>query len=92
MGEGNDNAGSPLLVTEWLASGRVRLAIPGEEFPPRAVVDRLGGWARWRDIRKVDVGGKTVWVGRPTFGETMVLDDKGHLVRAKKVLAVALSA
>ena len=34
----------------------------------------------------MEAAGRVVWVGRPTFGETMVLDEKGHLVRAKKVL------
>ena len=80
MGEGNDNAGSLLVVAEWLSKGRMRIAAPGE-VPPRAVVARIGH-DRVKDIRRAEVGGKVVWVGSSTWGNTMVLDENGHLVRS----------
>ena len=43
-----------------------------------------------RDIKRVEVDGKTVWVGRPTFGEVLVLDEQGHMVRSKKTVEIAL--
>jgi len=88
MGEGNDNAGSASYVADWLASGRLRVAAPGE-VPPRAVVARIGH-EHVKAIRRVEVAGKVVWVGRAKFGETMVLDERGHLVRAAKIVAAAL--
>ncbi len=89
MGEGNDNVGSVSYVADWLTSGRLRVAAPGE-VPPRAVVARIGH-ERVKDIRRAEVGGKVVWIGRATFGETMVLDESGHLVRSKKIVAEAMS-
>ena len=89
MGEGNDNAGCVSYVADWIARGRLRVAAPGE-VPPRAVVARIGH-DRARDIRRAEVGGKTVWIGRLTFGETLVLDENGHLVRSKKIVAAALA-
>ena len=89
MGEGNDNAGSLVVVAEWLEKGRMRIAAPGE-VPPRAVVVRIGH-DRVKDIRRAEVGGKVVWVGSATWGNTMVLDENGHLVRSKKLAAEALS-
>jgi len=89
MGEGDDNAGSASLVADYLTSGRLRVAAPGE-VPPRAVVARIGH-DRVKEIRRVEVEGRVVWVGRPLFaGEAIVLDEHGHLVRAKKVVAAAL--
>jgi hypothetical protein len=49
------------------------------------VLERIGH-AHYASIRRVEAAGRVVWVGRPTYGETLVLDEKGHLVRAKKVL------
>jgi hypothetical protein len=90
IGEGFDNAGSLLSVAEWIASGRLRIATEADAVPPRAVVERIG-WDRLRDIRRVDVDGRAVWLGRALWGtETLVLDEKGHLVRSKKVRDAAL--
>jgi hypothetical protein len=85
IGQGNENAGSASLVADWLISGRLRVARPGE-VPPYAVLKRIGQ-EHLRSIRRVTAEGRTVWVGRPTFGETLVLDEKGHIVRSKKILA-----
>lgn len=51
------------------------------------------GTDRWKEIRRVEVGGKTVWVGRALFGsEDLVLDENGKLVRAKKIVEGAIAA
>lgn len=92
VGEGKDVAGSLCYVADWIVSGRleiVGLQQPGlstDDVPPRPVVQRIGH-EHVKDIRRVDVEGRSVWVGRATFGEQMVLDEKGRIVRAKKVLA-----
>jgi hypothetical protein len=73
---------------EMLEKGHIRAVREGD-VPPQPVADRIGV-ERWRDIRRVNVGGKNVWVGRATFGsEDLVLDDKGKLVRARKVVDAA---
>ena len=59
--------------------------VSADEVPPRPVLERIGH-AHYASIRRVEAAGRVVWVGRPTYGETLVLDEKGHLVRAKKVL------
>jgi hypothetical protein len=88
--ESGEDVGSPLLVADYLASGRLRLTRDGEIFPPRAVVLRAGGWSRLREIRRVEAVGKVVWVTRAMFAsDFMVLDDAGHLVRSKKVAETA---
>ncbi|MGA7122392.1 MAG: hypothetical protein WBY94_19975 [Polyangiaceae bacterium] len=87
IGDGNDNAGSLLYVAQWIKDGRLRIVKPEDNVPPRAVLERIGQ-DRVRDIRTVEVDGRKVWVGRPLFSlETLVLDEKGHLVRSKKILA-----
>jgi hypothetical protein len=85
MGEGHENAGSPAYVADWIASGRLRVATAADNVPPYAVLKRIGH-ARLAEIRCHRVEGRTVWIGRATFGETMHLDDKGHLIRSKKIL------
>lgn len=91
-GDGRDGAGSLLMVADWIASGRLRLARPGEVFAPHAVVARIGS-DKVREIKRVDVNGVVVWVGRPTFAsESLVLDGNGHMVRSKKIREVALRA
>ena len=89
IGEGGDNAGSLAYVAEWIKVGRVRVAGPNDIVPPRAVVQRIGH-ERWKDIRQVSINGRVVWVGRPTFDKAMVLDEKGHLVKSKKIVSSAL--
>lgn len=84
MGEGNDNAGSLELVADWVVSGRLRIVAP-DSVPPRKVVERIGH-DRVRDIRRIELPERTVWIGRPMFADELVLDEKGHLVRSKKVL------
>ena len=87
IGDGNDNAGSLLLVAERIKDGRIRIAKPEDNVPPRAVVERIGQ-DQVKDIRAVEVDGRKVWVGRARFSfESLVLDEKGHLVRSKKILA-----
>ena len=88
---GSTNAGSLAYVADWLTKGEAdgftkKLEIvPVDSVPPRPVLERIGH-EHLKDIRRVEAAGRVVWIGRPTFGETMVLDEKGHIVRAKKVL------
>ena len=90
-GSSSTNAGSLAYVADWLTKGEAdgftkKLEIvPVDSVPPRPVLERIGH-EHLKDIRRVEAAGRVVWVGRPTFGETLILDEKGHLVRAKKVL------
>jgi hypothetical protein len=90
VGEGKDTAGSLCFVADWITSGQMQI-VSADDVPPRAVVQRIGH-DHIKDIRRVDVEGRSVWVGRPTFGDTVVLDAKGHLVRAKKILEAVRTA
>lgn len=85
---GTKRIGSAAHVADMLAKGKFRVAKEGE-VPPRAVAARIG-FERWRDIKRIAVGGKVVWVGRATFGSAdLILDEKGKLVRAKKIVEAA---
>ena len=88
-GKGSSKSfGTVAHVADMITKGKLRVARPGE-VPPRAVVERIG-YDRWKDIRRVEVGGKVVWVGRALFGsEDLVLDENGRLVRAKKIVEAA---
>jgi hypothetical protein len=89
-GREHDVCGSLSYVAEWLASGRVRIARPDEILPPPAVLARIGH-EKWKDIRRVTVDSKTVWIGTARFAyEPLVLDAEGHIVRSKKVRETAL--
>lgn len=86
-----DSAGSLAVVADRIASGRIRL-VRADEVPPAPVTRRLGH-EKHREIRRVEVAGRVVWVGRPRFDwKFMVLDERGRLVRAKAVLEAALAA
>ena len=88
-GKGSSKSfGTVAHVADMITRGKLRVAGPGE-VPPRAVVERIG-FDRWKNIRRVDVSGKIVWVGRATFGsEDLILDENGKLVRAKKIVEAA---
>lgn len=84
------SVGTLELVASWLVSGRMRVAGPEDVIPPRAVTDRLR--ISWKDVLRVDVNGRIVWIGRRfASSETLVLDDDGHIVRAKKLVDAAES-
>ena len=69
-------------AADMLAKGHLRVAKEGE-VPPQAVAERVG-LDRWKEIRRIDVAGRVVWVGRAMFGsEDLVLDERGRLVRGK---------
>ncbi len=92
VGEGNENAGSASLVAGYIASGRFRIAAPSEAIPPHAVIDRIGKERPWKEIRRVEVDGRVVWVARRLWASApMVLDDRGHIVRAKRLVEAALA-
>jgi len=76
---------------DLIGKGQLRVAAEGE-VPPYPVVERIGA-DKWKDIRRVEVGGRVVWVGRATFGsEDLVLDAEGKLVRARKIADAAIAA
>lgn len=90
------NAGSVEDVAGFLAQApgakdtggfplRSMRIVDASEVPPRPVVERIGH-EHVLKIRRVEAAGRVVWVGRPTFGEVLVLDEKGRLVRAQKVI------
>lgn len=77
-------------IAAMFASGRMRVAGPEDVIPPRAVTDRLR--VSWKDVLRVDINGRVVWIGRQfASSETLVLDDDGHIVRAKKLVDSACS-
>lgn len=81
--------GSVADVAYQLGNGRLRVVAPGE-VPPQKVLDRIGH-DQLREIRRVEVHGRVVWVGRPRFSSApLVLDEHGRVVRAKAVVAAAL--
>lgn len=79
-------AGSLAYVADWIASGRMWIVSP-DDVPPEPVVRRIGHEC-WKEIRRVEVAGRTVWVGRARGAyELLVLDERGRIVRAKAVLS-----
>jgi len=89
MGEGRDDAGSLLLVADWISKGRLRIAAPSEVIPPRRVLERFGYDELHRIIRVI-IGDRTMWVGRRMFEDLMVLDDAGWIVRGSKLREAAI--
>jgi hypothetical protein len=78
-------------VMDLMTKGQLRHAKVGE-VPPGPVVNRIGV-DRWKEIRRVEVGGRVVWVGRATFGsQDLVLDEQGRLVRNRKLVEAAEAA
>lgn len=88
---GRDSLGSVADVAYQIESGRLRVAAP-PDVPPKKVLDRIGH-DQLKEIQRLEVGGRVVWVGRARFSyEQMILDDQGRLVRARAVVAEALRA
>jgi hypothetical protein len=84
------SVGTLETVALLFASGRMRVAGPEDVIPPRAVVERIG--VRFDEIARVEAFGKVAWVGRPVGSVgALVVDDEGHLVRAKKLREAAES-
>lgn len=76
-------------VVRQIDAGNLRVAAPSF-VPPRPVLDRFGHHAL-KTILCVYVGHHRVWVGRERWSyQFLVLDEKGHKVRAKAVVAEAI--
>lgn len=89
-GRGTDEVADVPTFMKWIEKGWVHP--PSGDVPPQAVAARIG-YDRWKDIVRVEVGKKTVWIGRATFGgENLILDENGRLVRAKKTVEAAEAA
>jgi len=89
--DGSSTVGTLAAVAAMFASGRMRIAGPEDIIPPRAVTDRLR--ISWKNVLRVDVNGRIVWIGYQfASSEALVLDDDGHIVRAKKAVAAAHEA
>lgn len=89
VGEGHGRFGSLADIAHAIEAGSMRIAAP-ETVPPRKVTDRIGH-ERYKDILKVTVLDRTVWVGWPRFAnDPLVLDEKGHKVRNKAVVDAAM--
>jgi len=83
--------GSLAGVAARLADGSLRIA-PADDVPPEPVTRRIGH-DRHREIMRVAVGDRVVWVGRPCFAaEVLVLDERGRIVRARRLREMALRA
>lgn len=84
-------AGSLLSVASQIANGQLRI-VTANEVPPAPVVNRIGHGI-YREIRRVDCGKRTVWVGRPRMANSpLVLDESGRIVRARAVCEAAMAA
>jgi hypothetical protein len=82
VGEGNDDAGSLLLVAQRIVDDKLRLARSDEVIPPRAVIQRLG--IPFTEIVRAEHRGTVIWAGRPTFSyDALVVNEHGHIVRKK---------
>lgn len=87
----NNSAGSLESVAQQLTSGRLR-SVSAEEVPPAKVTTRIGQ-ARWKEIKRVEVHGRTVWVSRMLYAlDAIVLDENGRMVRSKAVCVAAVVA
>ena len=81
-----DSLGTLDVVVEQIEAKRLRVATAAD-VPPKPVLDRVGH-SQLAEVRRVEVAGRVVWVGRERFGhEPLVLDERGRLVRARAVLA-----
>jgi hypothetical protein len=88
---GTASAGSLSHVAAGIECGRYRV-VPADDVPPEPVTRRIGH-ERWKEILKIQVGVRTVWVGRKRFSyDPMVLDAAGRIVRAKAVCELAIKA
>jgi hypothetical protein len=88
---GEPRLGSLSDVAYQLGNGRLRVAAPSE-VPPKKVLDRFGH-DRLKEIKRLEIAGRVVWVGRVRFSyEIMILDENGRIVRAKAVVSEALKA
>lgn len=88
---GRESLGSIADIAYQIENGRLRAADPSS-IPPKKVLDRIGH-DQLKEIKRLEIKGRIVWVGRARFSyEHMILDDQGRLVRAKAVVAEALKA
>lgn len=77
------------LAAERIAEGRYQI-VAESDVPPRPVAERFG-MENVKRIKKVEAEGRTVWVGQSqSWNPPEVLDEKGRIVRAKKVREAAL--
>ena len=83
------NVGSLGSVSDWVESGRLRVVTP-ESVPPAKVVKRVG-YDRWKEIKRLEIHGVSVWIAveRATH-KLLSMDDKGHLVRKEVIRAAAV--
>lgn len=78
-------------VADRLASGEYRVAAEGEQLLPAAVMKRLRR-PRLDQIVRVEVEGRVVWVGRESYLEIVVLDERGRVVRKNSIVQAAMIA
>lgn len=74
---------------ERLDEGSLR---PAEvaDVPPEPVSRRIG-YDRFKEIKRYEINGQVVWVGRAPFvSEPVVLDEKGHIARSRKIVQAAI--
>lgn len=85
-----ESAGSLAMVADWISSGRLRV-VDASDVPPAPVTARIGHES-YRDIQRIQIGERDVWVGRPRFAsDLLVLDENGRMVRSKALKAEALA-
>jgi hypothetical protein len=86
---GREEVGSLASVAKHLEEGRLRGA-RAADVPPEPVLRRIGH-EHLADVRRIEAAGRVVWAGRPTFArEALILDDRGHVVRARAIVGAAL--
>jgi len=90
---GQEVLGSLAMVTKRLAINDLRGAC-ATDVPPEPVLKRVGH-DRLAHVRRLEIAGRVVWAVRSSFlyaSDLMVLDERGHLVRARAVVAEARHA
>ena len=82
--------GSLEFVAKQLAEGTLRGART-VDVPPEPVLRRIGH-EHLAEIRRMEVAGRVVWIGRPMFArEMLILDDRGHIVRARAIVSAVIA-
>lgn len=85
---GREQIGSLADVAWSVEQGHWRVA-RSEDVPPKKVLDRIGH-DKLAEIKRLEINGRSVWVGRARFSyENLILDEKGRIIRAKKIVEEA---
>jgi hypothetical protein len=87
--DGHLDGPSLKYTADRIEKGRYQI-VSESDVPPRPVAERFG-MENVKKIKKVEIGTRTVWISQKNaWSDIEVLDEKGRIVRAKKIRAEAL--